>query len=76
MASEDPSPNFFPTSLLVHSSVLEALSPPELIPGTTRGILRGCLVLKGLYGTFGIDLKFNVLPRMGGLMKSIKERSE
>lgn len=44
------SPIFLPTSLSVHSSVFD-LSPPELIPGTTRGILRVLLVVKFLIGS-------------------------
>lgn len=40
------SPIFFPTNLFVHSSVLDCSPPEEVIPGTTRGILRFVLVVK------------------------------
>jgi hypothetical protein len=45
------SPIFLPTNFWVHSSVFEFSFSPELIPGTTRGILRIVFVLKGLYGS-------------------------
>jgi len=45
------SPIFLPTNFWVHSSVLEFSFSPELIPGTTRGILRVAFVLKVLYGS-------------------------
>lgn len=41
------SPIFLPTNFWVHSSVFEFSLSPELIPGTTRGILRVVFVLKG-----------------------------
>ena len=57
------SPIFFPTNLFVHSSVLDC-SPPELIPGTTRGILRFVLVVKGLYLSVWVDLRNCVFGRI------------
>ena len=67
------SPIFLPTNFWVHSSVFEFSLSPELIPGTTRGILRVLFVWKVLFGNCNLSGKLVLLMKkfMLFLMKSI-----